>query len=872
MPLLKNWPKRDIPTTNEIKDWFKKWPDCNMGVVLGSAVSLVAIDVDGAGGEELLAQLSAGDLPDTWEYTTPGGGRRLMYLLPPHANAFPHRFSIPNAQHEECALMGDGQQIVLPPSIHPTGGQYQWRKGHGASDIELATAPKWLLWHMSTKDKKPLLSQELSPLLNHCLVFAQDSARQRDLGLCEERWFLWCSLLVNAGKDSAALAFSMLSGKHDERSEDRLEKLKDSPTGLVRCATFGCDVQQIKACHGDLRLNESGHPTNSPGVFLNSAVRANKEAIHVWPTSPLYEPYMRVLKETPYRLNEKGELSYESEKKAFPIANFVARVTKESVRDDGVVTEQIFAIEGVLAGGERLPPITVPSTIFDRMSWLISKWGMRPLVYPGIYTKDYLRVAIQSFARDAIRETIYTHLGWREVNDKWVFLYYDGCIGADDVTVDVDKVLSRYSLSDQGYDLADAARASLALLDVAPLDVTIPLLALTYLSPLCEPLRQAKKEPNFLVWLHGTTGSRKTSLSMLFLSHFGNFVRDNPPASFRDTANALEKRTSLTKDCLIIVDDYHPSSSQAEAKQLEDKAQKLLRSFGDRVARGRLTSTTDFRPEYVPRGLALITGEDQISGQSSNARCLGIEINKNSVDLNLLSQAQNNAPLLPQVMRGYIEWLCPKMPHIANDLSALFLENRKVFQKETAHGRLGEAAAWLKLGWDTMLEYMLNLGVISIEKSSELSQVAEEVLLRLAETQSAHVTEETPAVRFIAALSNMLVCGEISSSPDVNPAKRGYLYHNRNTFIGWEDSAMYYFQPNYLYAAVESHLSRQRNSLNIKPNTLWAQLDALGMLVTEQSAGRTQRLPKKNLPGEKNVRPRMLHIPKPRLLPDGMQF
>ena len=314
-----------------------------------------------------------------------------------------------------------------------------------------------------------------------------------------------------------------------------------------------------------------------------------------------------------------------------------------------------------------------------------------------------------------------------------------------------------------------------------------------------------------------------------------------------------------------MVDDYHPPASTTEAKQLEDKAQKLLRTYGDRVARGRLTAATDFRPEYVPRGIALVTGEDLIGGQSSNARYLGVEISKDSVDLSLLSQAQSNGELLPQAMRGYIEWLSPQMPHIAEELSTTFLENRKAFQEDAAHGRIGEAAAWLQLGFDTMLEYMLSLRVISSEEASKFSANAQDVFFRLVRTQSAQVEEETPAERFLTALCDLLACGAIGQIPEARAETKGHLYHNSRDFVGWEDKTMYYFIPSSLYAAVEGHLNRRKSSLNMTERTLWAQLDELKVLVTDNSSDRSQRAPKKNIPG-KNSRIRVLHIPKARVL------
>jgi len=40
---------------------------------------------------------------------------------------------------------GDGGVIIVPPSIHPSGKPYRWRKGFAPDEIALAPLPDWLL-------------------------------------------------------------------------------------------------------------------------------------------------------------------------------------------------------------------------------------------------------------------------------------------------------------------------------------------------------------------------------------------------------------------------------------------------------------------------------------------------------------------------------------------------------------------------------------------------------------------------------------------------------------------------------------------------------------------------------------------------------
>lgn len=80
-PLIREWPNASVPDEETIEKWARTWPSMNVGLVLGSRSGIVAIDVDGEYGEDLLTEWSAGDLPTTCEFSTPGGGRRLMYAV-----------------------------------------------------------------------------------------------------------------------------------------------------------------------------------------------------------------------------------------------------------------------------------------------------------------------------------------------------------------------------------------------------------------------------------------------------------------------------------------------------------------------------------------------------------------------------------------------------------------------------------------------------------------------------------------------------------------------------------------------------------------------------------------------------------------------
>lgn len=124
-PLLMEWLQRGIPSEKEIDSWKKEYSYANIGLILGKAPGLVAVDSDGnqVQADQLLKKISKGDLPFTWKFLTGSGGTRLLYKIPESVNFKLKKCVIKSEEYPNATieLLGDGQQTVMPPSIHPNG-------------------------------------------------------------------------------------------------------------------------------------------------------------------------------------------------------------------------------------------------------------------------------------------------------------------------------------------------------------------------------------------------------------------------------------------------------------------------------------------------------------------------------------------------------------------------------------------------------------------------------------------------------------------------------------------------------------------------------------------------------------------------------
>ncbi len=226
-----------------------------------------------------------------------------------------------------------------------------------------------------------------------------------------------------------------------------------------------------------------------------------------------------------------------------PLTNFRSRIIADITQDDGVEPTHALEIEAHLNG--RAYIFSLPTAKFSQMAWPLDHLGAEATVQPGQATKDRARHAIQVLSKTIPQRRVYTHTGWTKVDGRWAYLHGRGAIGekgpVEGLEVQLRDQLDRYEFPDAGPDsLRQDIDASLGLLKVAPLRITIPILGATY--------RAAIGGADFSLHVSGPTGAQKTELVALAQQHFGPEMNARAlPASWSSTANALELWRSLPR-------------------------------------------------------------------------------------------------------------------------------------------------------------------------------------------------------------------------------------------------------------------------------------------------------------------------------------
>ena len=514
-------------------------------------------------------------------------------------------------------------------------------------------------------------------------------------------------------------------------------------------------------------------------------------------------------------------IEYKENKGAEPIlipralCNFDARILEEIAKDDGQEITRVLKIKGQKATGQRLPEIEVDAADFSGMKWVMQKWGLKAIIHAGQSNADKLREAIQWHSQEAISRTEYTHTGWREIDGKRVYLTTAGALGLDNVTVRLEGSLKRYAIptSLEGTNLQEAIKKSLHLLDLAPRSVTWALWGCMYLAPLADiaPI-------DFVLWVFAETGSLKSTLCAMFLSHYGNFTYKTLPEGWASTDNALEKSIFATKDAPIVIDDFAPQASGVEAQNYERRANRIIRAIGNHNPRTRMNADTSLREGYPSRGLVISTAEQLPSGQSILARCLPVEILRDTVNKDLLTTAQKEADYLPKAMAGYLSWLSKNWESI----KANFQDRITILRDEMRgdyHLRTPEMFANLLLGIKLGLTFATESGAISKAEAKALFINAKSEIKSLAESQSEHVKDELPTQRFINVLESL-----ISQSDFYLTDMIGNADSTGKTWLGWFDKDYVYIQSDTAYNSVSEFLRREGSAPLLKQKGLYSML------------------------------------------------
>lgn len=129
----------------QVDAWWEAMPSANVAVATGEQSGAIVVDVDGDSGIDAWVGLAvdhAGTVPGTLTSATPSGGAHFWFAVPAEVRNSAGKLAT------NVDVRGTGGYVVVPPSVHPNGGQYRW-----TTRMRPLPAPGWLLSLLRRKPK-----------------------------------------------------------------------------------------------------------------------------------------------------------------------------------------------------------------------------------------------------------------------------------------------------------------------------------------------------------------------------------------------------------------------------------------------------------------------------------------------------------------------------------------------------------------------------------------------------------------------------------------------------------------------------------------------------------------------------------------------
>lgn len=413
-----------------------------------------------------------------------------------------------------------------------------------------------------------------------------------------------------------------------------------------------------------------------------------------------------------FQTTQDGKLFYKGKE----LMNCVVRI----IQTISVKTRIEYKCE-VYTGGLMLER-TVSSGKFTSINWLQE-------TIPGFATKGEKNVAshaIYKYLNNIVARYGHKNIlekekkpGWIKVNDKLIYLTPCGTI-----PVSENQIVSEYGQCFRNIESGQEGNIHLFLkmTELTPGNWTAPVICLyTVMSFSYSLLKMADILPKFVLFVNGPRGSYKTSMSLILTQLERT---ESPKYNLKARAAGLETGYKEYKDAVMLVDDLAPTEELRERNIMQSNLELVVRAFGDCTGVKR---NYDFQNEkfdgeqYEAEGGAVITGEYTTGCESSLARCLFVPLKRDEVDVDRLTELQEQKTALTTFLVGYINYLSQRYRDIIPFLKTRGKELRSQCKGLFSNPRYGEYYAQLMVVAELVFKkYAIETNQLDFDQAEQL--------------------------------------------------------------------------------------------------------------------------------------------------------
>jgi len=367
---------------------------------------------------------------------------------------------------------------------------------------------------------------------------------------------------------------------------------------------------------------------------------------------------------------------------------------------------------------------------------------------PVAKANRYIGTDIRSKLDDLPTTEVYrlSHPGMYIINGEPVFCTGDEVIRPSSGTaqgpeVECEHMPQRLDI-DPNLSESETAAEMLNLISLFPNSGRI-ILAQVLVALMRQAYEDAGKAPSFCVFLHGRTGTQKTTIAS-FLTQIYN--RSKGIAELARLNASCASAVELLMDAVDevqVFDDLFPADSKQVRKSQEEVLFEITRYIGDGTIPARMKGGKV--REGRPKCGVLFTGEYLIGKGSDAARLLPVEMTK--PDTRVLKYFQEQPLIVSTFYRNFISWFIENYDKTVAYLKEWLDEYRKA--ELGVHDRLCETHFFLNSAYSLLLEYCEEKGILTKEDVRGFHSSFVELLNQLVREQNERVspTASVPPMR-----------------------------------------------------------------------------------------------------------------------------
>lgn len=440
------------------------------------------------------------------------------------------------------------------------------------------------------------------------------------------------------------------------------------------------------------------------------------------------------------------------------------------------------------------------------------------------------------------QELIYPNAGWRNISGiGWRYVYEKGIIGESDSMI--HTVPGKYSM-DLIKDMI--GRVQTFEMAVGMTGICRNRIASTelFLYTHCAVLRtlyELSGYPlNFVFGVTGVTNSRKTSLVLAMAKIFDRKKMEADAEFATATRCGIEKTLGLYKDAPVLIDDFKPGVNQAQQSEMNGKLDELVRFYGNRVAKKRMTDfMTEGNKKYFPIGGGCVLTMEIVTGVlSSLSRMFITELSADDVLNEKLAIYQTEKWILPTHIYDFVTWVTGKFDEVCGYIQNSYPELRKKYVFEFP--RFAEMFATFMTTAEIITSYASERRFWNAQNAGDFLEQVETVVVTDLRIMGERIRRRDKGNLVLQAFREMLdkaVLVPVELNEETCSKKYGF----------YEDATFFYVRAKELRRVVDEYCKKYHEQSQIVNDEeligLLERLSVLDVLETEAGRQRSRKLP-----------------------------